>query len=48
MGADFAYIGSAFIATHEARASDLYKQCVVSLWNAEDGQPVPGHAPAPA
>ncbi|MBL8315068.1 MAG: nitronate monooxygenase [Rubrivivax sp.] len=29
MGADFAYIGSAFIATVEARASDAYKQCVV-------------------
>ena len=28
-GADFAYIGSAFIATHEARASDAYKQAVV-------------------
>jgi nitronate monooxygenase len=29
MGADFAYIGSAFIATTEARASDAYKQCIV-------------------
>ena len=29
MGADFAYIGSAFIATAEARASDAYKQCIV-------------------
>ncbi len=29
MGADFAYIGSAFIATNEARASDAYKQMVV-------------------
>ena len=29
MGADFAYIGSAFIATDEARASEAYKQCVV-------------------
>jgi nitronate monooxygenase len=29
MGADFAYIGSAFIATVEARASEAYKQCVV-------------------
>src|SRR4051812_49346047 len=29
MGADFAYIGSAFIATHEARASDEYKQAIV-------------------
>ncbi|VWX62751.1 conserved hypothetical protein [Burkholderiales bacterium 8X] len=29
MGADFAYIGTAFIATHEARASDAYKQAIV-------------------
>jgi nitronate monooxygenase len=29
MGADFAYIGSAFIATHEARASDDYKHAIV-------------------
>ena len=29
MGADFAYIGSAFIATDEARASDAYKQGIV-------------------
>jgi nitronate monooxygenase len=29
MGADFAYIGTAFIATHEARASDGYKQAIV-------------------
>jgi nitronate monooxygenase len=29
MGADFAYIGSAFIATQEARASDAYKQSIV-------------------
>ncbi len=29
MGADFAYIGSPFIATDEARASDAYKQCIV-------------------
>ena len=29
MGADFAYIGSAFIATHEARASEAYKQAIV-------------------
>jgi nitronate monooxygenase len=28
-GADFAYIGSAFIATAEARASEAYKQCIV-------------------
>jgi nitronate monooxygenase len=35
MGADFAYIGSAFIATTEARASDAYKQCVVDS-NSDD------------
>ena len=29
MGADLAYIGSAFIATREARASDAYKQMIV-------------------
>lgn len=29
MGADLAYIGSAFIATDEARASDDYKRCIV-------------------
>lgn len=29
MGADFAYIGSAFIATEEARASEAYKQAIV-------------------
>jgi len=29
MGADFAYIGSAFIATDEARAPDAYKQMIV-------------------
>src|SRR6516225_521432 len=29
MGADFAYIGSAFIATHEARAVDAYKRMIV-------------------
>jgi nitronate monooxygenase len=29
MGADFAYIGSAFIATHEARAAQAYKQMIV-------------------
>ena len=29
MGADFAYIGSAFIATEEARASEAYKQGIV-------------------
>jgi nitronate monooxygenase len=35
MGADFAYIGSAFIATDEARASDAYKQCIVDC-NSDD------------
>ena len=30
MGADFAYMGSAFIATHEARATKEYKDCVVT------------------
>ncbi|CAN1537175.1 nitronate monooxygenase family protein [Limnohabitans sp. B9-3] len=30
MGADFAYIGSAFIATDEARAAEDYKQAVVN------------------
>jgi nitronate monooxygenase len=30
MGADFAYIGSAFIATDEARASDAYKEAIVA------------------
>lgn len=29
MGADFAYIGSAFIATEDARAIDAYKQAIV-------------------
>jgi len=29
MGADFAYIGSAFIATEEARAAEAYKQAIV-------------------
>jgi nitronate monooxygenase len=29
MGADLAYIGSAFIATDEARAADAYKQAIV-------------------
>ena len=29
MGADFAYIGSAFIATYEARAAEAYKQAIV-------------------
>ncbi len=35
MGADFAYIGSAFIATEEARASEDYKQCIVDS-NSDD------------
>jgi nitronate monooxygenase len=34
-GADFAYIGSAFIATEEARASAEYKQCIVDS-NSDD------------
>jgi nitronate monooxygenase len=34
-GADFAYIGSAFIATEEARAADSYKQCIVAS-NSDD------------
>ena len=35
MGADFAYIGSAFLATEEARAADDYKQCIVDS-NSDD------------
>lgn len=35
MGADFAYIGSAFIATLEANAADAYKQMVVAS-NSDD------------
>jgi nitronate monooxygenase len=35
MGADLAYIGSAFIATHEARASDAYKQMITES-NSDD------------
>ena len=35
MGADFGYIGSAFIATHEARASEAYKQAIVDS-NSDD------------
>jgi len=35
MGADFGYIGSAFIATAEARASDAYKQAIVD-GNSDD------------
>ena len=34
-GADFAYIGSAFIATDEARAADEYKQSIVDC-NSDD------------
>ncbi len=35
MGADFAYVGSAFIATEEARAVDAYKQMIVD-GNSDD------------
>ena len=35
MGADLAYIGSAFIATEEARAADAYKQAIVDC-NSDD------------
>jgi nitronate monooxygenase len=35
LGADFGYIGSAFIATTEARASEGYKQCIVDS-NSDD------------
>ncbi|MGK9054931.1 NAD(P)H-dependent flavin oxidoreductase [Xaviernesmea oryzae] len=35
MGADMAYIGSPFIATHEARAADGYKEMIVAS-NAAD------------
>ncbi len=35
MGADFAYIGSAFIATEEARAVDDYKQMIVDSSSAD-------------
>jgi nitronate monooxygenase len=35
MGADFGYIGSAFIATEEARAQDAYKQAIVD-GNSDD------------
>lgn len=35
MGADFAYIGSAFIATEEARAEEAYKQAIVDC-NSDD------------
>jgi nitronate monooxygenase len=35
MGADFAYIGSAFIATEEARAVEAYKQMIVDSNSAD-------------
>jgi nitronate monooxygenase len=35
MGADLAYIGSAFIATHEARADEAYKRMIVES-NSDD------------
>ena len=35
LGADFAYIGSAFIATEEARAVEAYKQMIVDS-NSDD------------
>ncbi len=35
MGADFGYIGSAFIATEEARAAEAYKQAIVDS-NSDD------------
>jgi len=35
MGADMAYIGSPFIATSEARASDAYKQMIVDSTAAD-------------
>ncbi len=35
MGADFAYMGSAFIATHEARAAEAYKQMITES-NSDD------------
>lgn len=35
MGADFAYIGTRFIATHEANAQEAYKQAIVDS-NARD------------
>ena len=35
MGADFAYMGTAFIATHEARAVEAYKQAIVE-GNSDD------------
>ena len=35
MGADLAYIGSAFIATHEARAADAYKAMIVNSTSSD-------------
>ena len=35
IGADFSYIGSAFIATEEARAADAYKQAIIDS-NSDD------------
>lgn len=35
MGADLGYVGSAFIATHEARAEDAYKQMIVDSSGAD-------------
>ncbi len=35
MGADMAYVGSPFIATHEARATDAYKQAIAEA-HADD------------
>lgn len=35
MGADFAYIGSAFIATDEARAADAYKEMILASSSAD-------------
>jgi nitronate monooxygenase len=35
MGADLAYVGSAFIATHEARASAAYQQAIVAGSSAD-------------
>lgn len=35
MGADLAYIGSAFIATREANADQRYKQCIVDSSSAD-------------
>ena len=44
MGADLAYIGSAFIATQEARAIDEYKQAIV----AGDAADIVGSTSSPA